>query len=71
MREQRDASNGVPLPVMTGHRLTYCCVGAEIIAMDVTRGLFYVESIIAVYKVHWGTLWVVPGYQLRCRKALR
>lgn len=39
--------------------------------MDVTRGLFYGGNIIVVYKVHWGTQWVVPGYQLRCRKVLR
>lgn len=43
---------------------------AEIIAMDVTRRLVYGKSITGVYKVHWGTLWVVPGYELFCRQAL-
>lgn len=38
--------------------------------MDVTRRLVYGKSITGVYKVHWGTLWVVPGYELFCRQAL-
>jgi len=39
--------------------------------MDVTRELVYGRSITGVYKVHWGTLWVVPGYDYSADKRFR